>query len=73
MRALPAKPFDTGNRSGVVPAVRVNSAADHASERGRPRRNPQVAAGFFLDFAGLGSTTAPGARSIDVSRPPVKV
>jgi len=35
--------------------------------------NPQVAAGFFFDFAGLGCTTAPGARSIDVSRPPVKV
>ena len=73
MRALPAKPFDTGNRSGVVPAVRVNSAADHASERGRPRRNPQVAAGFFFDLVGLGCTSAPGARSIEVRRPAVKV
>jgi hypothetical protein len=38
-----------------------------------PAENPQVAAGFFFDFAGLGCTTAPGARSIDVSRPAVKV
>ena len=28
---------------------------------------------FFFGFAALGSATAPGARSIDVSRPAVKV
>ena len=37
------------------------------------RKSDYVAAGFFLDFAVFGGATGSGARSIELSRPDVKV